>query len=215
MSPPYASKADTVAYASKRTIPCLHTPHRGVGVVAGIVSFQTPVPTRFREGPGVTMADVIRPIGAADLQFLKAMLFEAVHWRAGVPRPTIEETLARPEIARYVEGWGRAGDAGVVALDGERAVGAAWYRLFSTTHPGYGFVDERMPELTVGVVASARGMGVGAALVRALLESARGGGFERISLSVEPDNPAVRLYERAGFTRVGGDAGAWTMVAEL
>ena len=157
---------------------------------------------------------MIRQADAGDVPFLGAMLFEAVHWRAGVPRPTIDETLAHPEIARYVEGWGRAGDAGVVALDGERAVGAAWYRLLSTAHPGYGFVDERTPELTAGVMGGARGKGVGTALVHALLEQARAAGFEAISLSVEPDNPAVRLYERAGFTRVGG-AGAWTMVAEL
>ena len=75
-------------------------------------------------------------------------------------------------------------------------------------------MDERTPELTAGVMGSTRGKGVGTALVHALLEQARAAGFEAISLSVEPDNPAVRLYERAGFTRVGG-AGAWTMVAEL
>jgi ribosomal protein S18 acetylase RimI-like enzyme len=142
------------------------------------------------------------------------MLFEAAEWRHHARRPPIEERLADPEIARYFEDWGRAGDAGVVAVDGERPIGAAWYRLFAAERPGYGFVDERTPELTMGVVASERGRGVGSALVYALLEQARGSGFQAISLSVEPDNPAVRLYERAGFTRVCG-TGAWTMVAEL
>jgi ribosomal protein S18 acetylase RimI-like enzyme len=157
---------------------------------------------------------VIRPADAGDLPFLRAMLFEAAMWRAGVPRSAIAETVALLEIARYVEGWGRAGDAGVIAVDGEQPVGAAWYRLFPADRPGYGFVDERTPELSMGVLAHARGRGVGTALVRALLEQARGAGFEAISLSVEPDNPAVRLYERAGFARVDG-TGAWTMLAEL
>jgi GNAT superfamily N-acetyltransferase len=157
---------------------------------------------------------VIRPADAGDFPFLRAMLFEAAHWRAGTPRPATEETFAHPALARYVEGWGRAGDAGVVAGEGGRRVGAAWYRLFSADRPGYGFVDARTPELSVGVLAHARGRGVGTALVHALLEQARGAGFEAISLSVEPDNPAVRLYERAGFTRVGG-TGAWTMLVEL
>jgi len=40
-------------------------------------------------------------------------------------------------------------------------------------------------------------------------------GFRAISLSVEPDNPARRLYERAGFTRAGTVGGAWTMRATL
>ncbi|MGH3024072.1 MAG: GNAT family N-acetyltransferase [Gaiellaceae bacterium] len=155
-----------------------------------------------------------RAAEAADIPFLRAMLFEAAHWRAGAPRPALEETLAHPEIARYVEGWGRAGDAGVVAVEGERPVGAAWYRLFTAEQPGYGFVDERTPELSIGVLARARGRGVGTSLLRALLERARGAGFRAISLSVEPDNPAVRLYERAGFARVGG-TGTWTMLAEL
>lgn len=66
----------------------------------------------------------------------------------------------------------------------------------------------------MGVVESERGRGVGTALVRALLAEARAAAFEAISLSVEPDNAAVRLYERAGFTRVGG-TGAYTMVAAL
>jgi ribosomal protein S18 acetylase RimI-like enzyme len=142
------------------------------------------------------------------------MLVEAVKWRDYATRPANEEALADPKLARYIERWGRDGDTGVIALDGERPVGAAWYRLFTADRPGYGFVDEWTPELTVGVVASERGRGVGTALLGALLEQARGAGFQAISLSVEPDNPAVRLYERAGFTRVGG-TGAWTMLAEL
>lgn len=157
---------------------------------------------------------VLRAAAADDLPFLHAMLLEAVYWRVDEPRMTAEETLARPEVARYVEGWGRAGDAGVIALEGSRLIGAAWSRLFTAARPGYGFVDERTPELTVGVIASERGRGVGSALVRALLQHARLAGFERVSLSVEPDNPAVRLYERVGFTRVGG-SGAWTMLVEL
>jgi ribosomal protein S18 acetylase RimI-like enzyme len=157
---------------------------------------------------------VIRSAGAADVLFLEEMLFEAVHWRSGVRRPPLEKTLAEPQVARYVERWGRPGDAGLVAVHDELPVGAAWYRLFTAARPGYGFVDEATPELTVGVVVGERGRGVGTALLGALLDEARRAGFEAISLSVEPDNPAVGLYERAGFTRVGG-AGAWTMVAEL
>jgi ribosomal protein S18 acetylase RimI-like enzyme len=157
---------------------------------------------------------VIRAVAADDIPFVRVMLFEAAHWRAGVARPAIEEALAQPAVAHYVESWGRAGDAGVVAVEGGGRVGAAWYRLFPADRPGYGFVDEQTPELSIAVLARARGRGVGTALLRALLEQARGAGFEAISLSVEPHNPAVGLYERAGFTRVGG-AGAWTMVAEL
>jgi ribosomal protein S18 acetylase RimI-like enzyme len=160
------------------------------------------------------MAGVIRPVDAADVPFLEAMLVEAVHWRAVGRRLALEETIAEPQVRRYLEGWGRPGDAGVVSVDDDRRLGAAWYRLFTRDQPGYGFVNEVTPELTVAVVGDARGKGIGTALLDTLLERGRQVGFEAISLSVEPDNPAVRLYERAGFTRVGG-SGAWTMLAEL
>jgi ribosomal protein S18 acetylase RimI-like enzyme len=157
---------------------------------------------------------VIRAATAEDVPFLRAMLLEAAYWRPGTPRPGIDEALARPEIACYVEGWGRAGDAGVVAVEDGHPVGAAWYRLFTAGRPGYGFIDEQTPELSLGVLEGARRRGVGTALVTALLGHARDAGFSSISVSVEPDNPAVGLYERAGFVRVG-ESGAWTMVAEL
>ncbi len=158
---------------------------------------------------------MIRPAGAADLHILEAILLEAVHWRADVPRRPVETALADPRAARYIEGWGRTGDAGFVAVGGGQPVGAAWYRLFTAGRPGYGFVDERTPELSIGVLAGARGRGVGTKLLHALLQQASAAGFRTLSLSVEPDNPAVRLYERAGFKRVGGGADAWTMVADL
>ena len=119
-------------------------------------------------------------------------------------------------VQRYVMNFGRPGDAAVIALDeAGRPVGAAWYRLFKENEPGYGFVDEQTPELSIAVVPSRRGKGVGDELLGALLAQARKDGFEQISLSVEPDNPALRLYERHGFQKVGEQGGSWTMVATL
>ena len=39
--------------------------------------------------------------------------------------------------------------------------------------------------------------------------------YAAISLSVEPDNPALRLYEQHGFAKVGEHGGAWVMLASL
>jgi ribosomal protein S18 acetylase RimI-like enzyme len=114
-----------------------------------------------------------------------------------------------------VEGWGRRGDAALIAIEGFQPVAAAWYRLFRPSEPGYGFVDEQTPELTIAVVPSRRGRGHGDELLSALIEHARREGFDAISLSVEPDNPALNLYERHGFAKVGEHGGAWVMRAEL
>ena len=60
-----------------------------------------------------------------------------------------------------------------------------------------------------------RGRGLGEELLSVLLDRAREEGRPRISLSVEPDNPAIRLYEQHGFARVGERAGALVMSAAL
>ena len=59
------------------------------------------------------------------------------------------------------------------------------------------------------------GRGLGEELLSALLDRAREGGFRQVSLSVEGDNPAIRLYEQHGFAEVGRQDGALVMLAEL
>ena len=153
------------------------------------------------------MSDVlVRRGGAQDLRFLRDMLHHAYYWRERVPG-----SLA----SRYVRGWGRPGDTAVIALQNGFPVGAAWFRLFSAAEPGYGFVDESTPELAIAVVPSKRGHGIGDELLQELISKAKAGAYDRLSLSVEPGNPARKLYERHGFAVVDEGDEAWTMVAEL
>ena len=153
---------------------------------------------------------MIRPGTPQDARFLRDMLRHAYYWRSGKDE---DETGLHP--MRYVENWGRPGDAAVIALDEGFPVGAAWYRTFKDSAPGYGFVDERTPELSIAVVPSRRGHGFGGELMDALLARARAEGYSAISLSVASDSPAVHLYERYGFAKVDERDGAITMRAEL
>ena len=153
---------------------------------------------------------VIRRGGRQDVRFLRDMLHHAYYWRERAPQDPSEGS-----VQRYVMTWGRPGDAAVIAYDEAGNVGAAWYRLFKEREPGYGFVDEQTPELTIAVVPSRRGKGYGEDLLAALLAQAKSEGFAQVSLSVEPDNPALRLYQRYGFEKVGESGGSWTMVARL
>ncbi|QGG97096.1 GNAT family N-acetyltransferase [Actinomarinicola tropica] len=142
------------------------------------------------------------------------MLVLAADWRPGAPARDVAAVLADPALAHYVEGWPRPDDVGVVAEDDDgTAVGAAWCRAFRADDPGYGFVGTDVPELAVAVVPGRRGARIGRALVTALLAAAASRGVERLSLSVEHDNPAARLYASLGFEVVGDADGAWTMVA--
>lgn len=160
------------------------------------------------------MAVLLRPAVASDAGFLTEMLVEAAYWRPTGPPGSVEEVLRQPELAHYVTGWPRPGDLGVVAEDGP-PVGAAWVRAFGPQDPGYGFVDAAVPELAMGVVPARRREGVGVRLVGALVRTARAQGLGALSLSVEDDNHARRMYERSGFVRVGGTAGSSTMLLRL
>jgi ribosomal protein S18 acetylase RimI-like enzyme len=144
---------------------------------------------------------VIRPGGARDVPFLRDMLRHAFYWRTPVGD-------REPPLTRYVNGWGRPGDRSLIAIDEFLPVGAAWYRLFTQEDAGFGFVDERTPELAIAVVPSRRGRGYGHELLSGLLDHARQDGFDAISLSVAKDNPAVALYETYGFERLREDDGA-------
>jgi N-acetylglutamate synthase-like GNAT family acetyltransferase len=101
----------------------------------------------------------------------------------------------------------------VVALDGPHAYGAAWYRLFTEDEPGFGFVDETTPELTIAVVPSRRGKGAGAELLQALLDRAREEGFSAVSLSTAKGQTS--FYEHHGFETVRETPQAVTMLARL
>ena len=153
---------------------------------------------------------MIRPGTPQDARFLRDMLRHAYYWRSSGDE---DETGLHP--MRYVENWGRPGDAAVIALDDGFPVGAAWYRLFKQSAPGYGFVDEQTPELSIAVVPSRRGRGFGDELLRALMDRARLEGYTALSLSVERENPALKLYERFGFRPVEERGDTLVMRADL
>jgi GNAT superfamily N-acetyltransferase len=136
------------------------------------------------------------------------MLRHAFYWRAG---GTVEDA----SLWRYVAGWGRRGDSSVVALEGGFPVGAAWFRLFSRDEPGFGFVDEETPEVSIAVVPSRRGHGIGSGLLDALIDVAREQGYAGLSLSVADDSPAMHVFEKQGFEKVEQTDGSWTMRLNL
>lgn len=142
------------------------------------------------------------------------MVVAAAFWRSEGPVGSIREVMDQPELAHYVAGWPQPCDCGVIAED-QHPVGAAWLRLFPADDPGYGFVDAETPEVSIGVMLPCRGQGIGSRLLSAVIARARDDGVASLSLSVEADNYARRLYERVGFTTVGTVGGSLTMLLRL
>jgi GNAT superfamily N-acetyltransferase len=159
---------------------------------------------------------IVRRAAPDDGAFMADMLVEAVNWSSEWKKKSRSRVLSAPGTARYIAGWPRETDLGVIAeADGAR-IGAAWLRFFAVSDPGYGFVAPGIPELTIGVAAHWRGRGAGRALLQAIAGQACLAGIGQISLSVERKNFAHRLYLSEGYRVAGpGYTGSDTMVKVL
>ena len=153
----------------------------------------------------------VRALTPADARLLRPYLRLSVFVRPGDP-PWPDDIVDRPEIACYVDGWGRYGDDGVLAVDEatHADVGAAWLRLWPGPATGYGFVDRATPELAIAVRPERRGQGIGTCLLDALLDRAAPR-YRAVALSVTLDNPAVALYQRFGFRAIAESDGTLLM----
>jgi GNAT superfamily N-acetyltransferase len=157
----------------------------------------------------------VRDATAADGGFLGDMVVEAANWRAGGARAR-HEVIASADYQRYVAGWMRPGDAGFVATAPTGgAIGAAWYRMFPRSEPGFAYIGTGVPELIIGVRPIWRAHGVGRLLLHRLCDHAAAAGFARLSLSVERGNFAATLYRSEGFAIVRSGIGRDTMVKRL
>ena len=148
-----------------------------------------------------TVETCIRPLTSADEPILRKM-----QYYASLMDQTLEPMAAvklHPNISRYILTWGRRGDLGFVAEEthSKIPVGAVWCRVFTEYNRGYGFISDKVPELSIAVLPEYRHSGIGTALLHELLKCTRDK-FPAISLAVRSTNPALHLYERMGFVRI-------------
>jgi|YelNatPaOPRAMG01_1025707.scaffolds.fasta_scaffold27150_1 ribosomal protein S18 acetylase RimI-like enzyme len=140
----------------------------------------------------------IRTLSSLDQSFLWEMLYQSLY----IPEGSVSlerEIINQPDISKYVIEWGKEDDFGFVAVDeSDHPVGAIWLRLLKGEERGYGYVDDKTPEMGMAVLAEHRNKGIGTMLLSHLLESPNHI-YEYISLSVASENPALHLYQRFGF----------------
>ncbi|MBD3225520.1 MAG: GNAT family N-acetyltransferase [Caldithrix sp.] len=159
----------------------------------------------------------IRKGTTEDLEFLQDMLYEAVFWSTDQERIPKEDLFIVPEISKLLKDFfRRSGDYSLIATDEkEIPIGAAWYRFYTNEDHGFGFVDSSTPELGISMVEKYRGKGIGKELMTRLLENAKSRGIKNISLSVDPKNHALHLYEALGFKKVSESGTSWTLLKDL
>ena len=133
---------------------------------------------------------VIRPLTDQDELILWEMVYYGLSSAGN--EPASRDVVRRPEIARYVQDWGRLGDTGFVAHDKKNLslLGAAWLRCPPDK-------SEASPELALAVKPEHRRHGIGTALLTQLVRA--NPDKSTISVSFVAGKPVLRLYERFGF----------------
>jgi ribosomal protein S18 acetylase RimI-like enzyme len=154
-----------------------------------------------------------RPLTTGDRELLRTATLANVNW-TGEQRFTYRDVDERPDLRHYTVLRPGRGDLGFVAERQGLAVGVVWALLLGAEDPGYGFVADDVPELSVCVWSGYRGQGIGGRLLRQALGEARRRGLARVGLSVEAGNPSVHLYRAAGFRPLPG-AAEGTMAVDL
>lgn len=134
---------------------------------------------------------VICQLTSQDEPILWEMLYYGLS-SAGKSEPPPRDVVRRPEISRYVEGWGRVGDTGFVAHDkkNQALLGAVWLRWPTDK-------SDAFPELALAVKPEHRRHGIGTALLTQLVRA--NPDYSTISVSFVAGKPVLRLYERFGF----------------
>ena len=156
------------------------------------------------------MLYTIRPFTPAEYPLLNDFLYEAIFVPEGAEKPP-RDVIYTPELQVYTESFGRSGDFAVAAETNGKIIGAAWARIMND----YGHIDDETPSLAVSLYNEYRGHGIGTALLKSLLDAIHADGCARVSLSVQKENRAAKLYEKLGFRTVRETDEEYIMVCTL
>lgn len=141
---------------------------------------------------------IFRELKPDEYELLKSFTYEAIFIPEGMEAPD-RSIIELPELSLYYDGFGSGpADFCMAAEDDGIVAGAAWTRIMDD----YGHVDDDTPSLAISVLKEYRGKGIGAQLLRNILELLKQKGYERVSLAVQKENYAVRMYEHAGFRTI-------------
>jgi ribosomal protein S18 acetylase RimI-like enzyme len=154
------------------------------------------------------MEYTIREIQKQEYPLLDNFLYEAIFVPEGIEPPT-KSIISSPELQIYVERFGESKDDwGLVAEVGGKIVGAVWVRIMND----YGHIDDETPSLAISLYKEYRGFGIGTAMMKEILALLKSHGYSRVSLSVQKDNYAAKMYLKIGFEIVKENEEEYIMV---
>ena len=140
----------------------------------------------------------IRELSIDERNILETFLYHAIYIPEGITPPPFE-IIKQPELQVYIERFGEQdGDICLVAECDSIIVGAVWVRIMND----YGHVSDDMPSLAISLLPEYRNKGIGTALMKSMQEMVSKQGYKGISLSVQKQNYATKMYRRLGFNTI-------------
>ena len=152
----------------------------------------------------------MREIKEIEYPVLSDFLYEAIFIPEGTKKPS-KSIIEQPELQVYIADFGKADDWCLVAEVKEKIVGAVWVRIMND----YGHIDDKTPSLAISLYEEYRHLGLGTALMRAMLQLLKDKGYRQASLSVQKANYAVNMYRKVGFEVVKENEEEYIMVWRL
>ena len=156
------------------------------------------------------MKYIIREI-KKEYVLLEHFLYEAIFIPVGVEPPP-KTIINMPELQEYIADFGSLKDDKAIVAEVEgKIIGSVWVRIMND----YGHIDDDTPSLAMSLYKEYRGLGIGTALLKEILLNLKLAGYTKVSLSVQKDNYAVKLYKKVGFTVYDENEEEYIMVTKL
>lgn len=152
----------------------------------------------------------IRDIRESEYPILSDFLYEAIFIPEGIEKPP-KSIIEQSELQLYVADFGKADDWCLVAETKEKIVGAVWVRIMND----YGHIDDETPSFAISLYEEYRHLGIGTALMEAMLQLLKDKGYKQTSLSVQKANYAVAMYRKVGFEVVDENEQEYIMICRL
>ena len=142
---------------------------------------------------------------------LKKFTCLAIYLPNGVKKPD-ESILKRPELKLYYQDFGtKKGDLCLVAETDQKIVGAVWSMVIDD----FAHLDDNTPSLAISVAEKHREKGIGTRLLAEMVTELKNERFPSVSLSVQKENFAAKMYKRAGFEVVKDNDGELIMIKRI
>lgn len=153
----------------------------------------------------------IREIEEKEYSVLDTFLYEAIFIPESVSPPS-KDIIKSPDLQVYIQNFGKErADIGMIVEINNKIIGAAWARIMDD----HGHINDDIPSLAISILKEYRNQGIGTQLLKELLHLLKLRSFSKVSLAVQKENYAVKMYKKLGFKIFDENDQEYIMIADL